>query len=396
MKDPFRSLLYALVIFQFGCSTPDKSVLEKTSEKLQAFKTLKYVSVNKNYDFMAKKLNKIDTLIFYFSFNPADTITGAKYVYSHNKTDYGFDGKTTFFTLKDKSQLVHRTVKSYGDLLGSFALFYSIQHLRKLLPQMLIDTAFTITKVRDTVIYKSPCYQFNIIMRGKTLRPDIKDLIPKKNYWRSFKLMINKDDFLPRQFISYTNEYIPVNIMTYYNFKINTEIDPDIFDYKKRNKDYVRYGFEEYQALSRQARKLKQEQYKGLQAVDWTLPDLNGDSIRLSKIHSDLILLEFWFPGCIGCVQAIPELNRIYKTYAKKGLRLYGIEFTNYEKKHIVNYAERMNINYPILYSGKGVAGKYGVSAGPTLFLIDRNGKIIYSSSGFKKEELVRMIEKHI
>ncbi len=131
-------------------------------------------------------------------------------------------------------------------------------------------------------------------------------------------------------------------------------------------------------------------------ASDWTLPLLDGDSVQFSNINSKLVLLEFWFPGCGGCIRAIPDLNEIHKLYYKKGLRLYGLEFKNKSKKHVAAYVEKRKVEFPILYLAREVADNFGVYAGPSLFLIDKNGKIIYSSMGFKKSDLIQAIEKII
>jgi len=39
---------------------------------------------------------------------------------------------------------------------------------------------------------------------------------------------------------------------------------------------------------------------------------------------------------------------------------------------------------------------KYGVSAGPTVFLINREGKIVYANIGFQKEGLIKAIKENL
>lgn len=121
-----------------------------------------------------------------------------------------------------------------------------------------------------------------------------------------------------------------------------------------------------------------------------------GDSVSLSKINANLIMLEFWFPYCTGCVLAIPDINQIQKIYKHKGLHVYGIEFTKTDSIGLADYIAKMGINYPTLFSGKKIAINYGVSAGPTVFLINKAGKFVYVRSGFIKEEVIKAIEENL
>jgi len=135
----------------------------------------------------------------------------------------------------------------------------------------------------------------------------------------------------------------------------------------------------------------------GKKAIDWKLPIVSSkDSVQLSKLKGNLILLEFWFPGCGGCVSAIPEINCINNEYSNKGLQIYGIEFTKPNDIGLKEYIKEHKIKYPTLHTGKVVANEYGVLAAPTFYLIDKNGVIKYASAGFRKDELIRSIEENL
>lgn len=132
----------------------------------------------------------------------------------------------------------------------------------------------------------------------------------------------------------------------------------------------------------------------GEQAPDWILPNVHGNSIRLSDLRSHVVLIEFWFPGCKSCLDAIPELNEIQEKYRPKGLRIFGLEFTQSDDRGILEYIERNKIDYSMLYTGGGVARKYGVVSAPTFLIIDRTGIIRYRKDGFLKEEIINEIDK--
>ncbi|CAN0606162.1 unnamed protein product, partial [Ectocarpus sp. 12 AP-2014] len=113
-------------------------------------------------------------------------------------------------------------------------------------------------------------------------------------------------------------------------------------------------------------------------------------------IVKKLVLLEFWFPYCAGCVQATPILNDIQNKYKDKGLSIYGIEFTEKPAEALLEYSKKQQVEIPTLYNGKKISKEYGVYAAPTFFLIDENLEIVYTSTGLHKQELVNEIEKRL
>src|SRR5690606_15334260 len=41
----------------------------------------------------------------------------------------------------------------------------------------------------------------------------------------------------------------------------------------------------------------------------------NGDTINLSELKGKVVLLDFWYRGCLPCIKAIPELNELQKEF---------------------------------------------------------------------------------
>ena len=169
-----------------------------------------------------------------------------------------------------------------------------------------------------------------------------------------------------------------------------------MFSYTSRNHDFKKYTSEEYQIVNMNENILKGNTYLGTKALDWTLPSMSGNKVSLSKINANLVMLEFWFPYCTGCVASIPEINEIQKKYKSKGLQVYGVEFTKSDSTNLTTYIKKFKIEYPTLYAGKEIAASYGVSAGPTIILINKEGKFVYARTGFIKDELIKAIDENL
>lgn len=391
LKSFFLALLLSILIYGFSHS--DDDILKKTNTKLQEITTVQYQTEYKN--FIDGQLGMNHSATIFFDFRSKDTILGAKYLYTWNQGDFGFNGFTSFFTVKERKQLAYNDVKTYDDLNGSGFKTFNIQSLRYLLPQLLNDTAVFISRSADTIINNIDCYQFAIQIKGKTINREMK-LTPSDNLDRSYALLIDKENKLPKQFNSYHIGKRPVWIVSYDNFDFTVTKNDAEFDYSLRDSDYVKYTMDEFFLAQKKETMLKNSIFLGTQASDWTLPSMTGDSVNLTKINANLVMLEFWFPYCTGCVAAIPDINEIQKSYQQKGLRVYGIEFTKKDSTGLDNYIAKMGIDYPTLFSGKKVAINYGVSSGPSVFLINKAGKIVYARAGFIKEEVIKAITENL
>ena len=330
-------------------------------------KTVQYLTEFKNFNPMNGDLGMNDSASVFFDFRSTDTIIGARYVFSSSKGDRGFNGSTSFYTIKERKQLIYEPVKSYNDLNGFGFLTFSIQNLRSLLPQLLKDTTILIHCSTDTLINNTECYRFDIKMHGKVIDRNGR-LVSNDNADRSYSLMIDKKNNLPRQFISYFKKESPIWIVSYSNFDLSIGKNDSDFNYGQRDSDFVKYTLSEFFLAQKSETILKNNTYLGTKALEWKLPNMAGDSVNLSKIDANLIMLEFWFPNCTGCIAAIPEINKIQESYKDKGLQVYGIEFTKTDSLGLARYITKMGIDYPTLFSGKKVALNYGVSGSSNHF----------------------------
>ena len=124
-------------------------------------------------------------------------------------------------------------------------------------------------------------------------------------------------------------------------------------------------------------------------APDFTLRDLNGDSVSLKKYRGKVVLLDFWATWCAPCRQSIPELVELQKKYRDQGVVVLGISMDDPEMfpdTYILAFKEAFKMNYTILRGDQNVALDYFGVANmviPTLFVINREGKIADKIVGY-------------
>ena len=135
-------------------------------------------------------------------------------------------------------------------------------------------------------------------------------------------------------------------------------------------------------------------------APDFTLPDLSGNMVSLKEYRGKIILLDFWATWCPPCRRSIPELAEIQKKYKDYGVVILGISMDDpfmFDNQYLLAFKEKFNINYRILRADIEVINNYlsnGRMAIPTLFIINREGKIVKKHIGFAPGEVERLLQK--
>ena len=124
-------------------------------------------------------------------------------------------------------------------------------------------------------------------------------------------------------------------------------------------------------------------------APDFALPDLDGNTVRLSDFKGKVIILDFWATWCPPCVKEIPHFVELYEKYRENGFQMIGIALSSGSAEDVKKFATKHGINYPILMGNREIAKKYGnIRSIPTTFLIDRQGRIATKYIGYRAKEV--------
>lgn len=124
----------------------------------------------------------------------------------------------------------------------------------------------------------------------------------------------------------------------------------------------------------------------GSVAPDFTLQDVSGNDVRLSQYRGKVVLLEFWATWCPPCRATVPELVAIQEKYKKSDFAVLGISLDDEGQNlqgELADFSNKFHINYPVLIGSDAVERDYNIWSIPRSFLIDKDGKIRYSYSGY-------------
>lgn len=117
-------------------------------------------------------------------------------------------------------------------------------------------------------------------------------------------------------------------------------------------------------------------------APDFALETLAHDSLRLSDLAGDVVVLNFWASWCLACIDEHPVLVQAQRAYEDEGLRVVGVVYQD-TRNNALRWMRERGGDWPnVLDSRSRTAIKYGVRGVPETFFIGRNGIIAYRQIG--------------
>lgn len=311
----------------------------------------------------------------------------ADVLYTGNEQVVGwFDDSSA--TIKTNSMWA-KEIKQYNYSLNLYAPFTNLKSIPVQHDSDFIDNKCTAKLVKEEELAGTWCYHIQV---NKTIRndsPDIKMLKEEYHYW------IRKEDFIPVQYSIVIDEVISNDTMHFFEnnilnkYEVKNLNDENVLTVGSlptffRIKDYVK-GKKKLDPLP-----------KDTIAPDWELPSLTNTKVSLKELKGELVMVDFFFKNCPACMFALPYIERLSNKYKSKGLRVIGIDPYDKKEDDLDVFLVKRKITYQVLLGTKEVEKDYRVSYFPTLFLIDKKGKIIFTQVGYDKgdeailEELIK------
>lgn len=134
-------------------------------------------------------------------------------------------------------------------------------------------------------------------------------------------------------------------------------------------------------------------------APDFTLKDINGKEVTLSKLKGKVVVLDFWGTWCHWCVKAMPKLQNVHEHFKGKNVVVLGVSCSEREGADPKKFMNDNKVTYNSVLLGDKVAQSFGVTGFPTLYVIGKDGNILSSKSGFSEtmdKDLIDLITKNL
>ncbi len=134
----------------------------------------------------------------------------------------------------------------------------------------------------------------------------------------------------------------------------------------------------------------------GDSAINFALPDTNGNSISLQDFSGDVIILNFFAHWCPPCYVEAPMLeDSIWQAYQNQGVTVLGIGHMQ-SIDNIRFFADSTHVTYPLLRDTAAIVfNGYGVPFLPHNFIIDQSGYVAHVDGvqGFDIQLMVHIVD---
>jgi peroxiredoxin len=136
-----------------------------------------------------------------------------------------------------------------------------------------------------------------------------------------------------------------------------------------------------------------------INAVEFSLPSLDGKTVNLASYRGSVVLLSFWATWCGPCKQELPSIQALFEKLKGKGLTVVAVDLME-DKKTVGDFVKAHGMTFPVLLDASGkVGGTYDAGSIPTNYLVDRKGKILarvvgYDGVEWTSPERIALFEK--
>lgn len=129
----------------------------------------------------------------------------------------------------------------------------------------------------------------------------------------------------------------------------------------------------------------------GVQAPDFTLNDINGKPVTLSSFRGRQVVLVFWASWCPDCRAEVPQLKALQAQANPEKVAFVSVSFDRtleaLQTYVDENYLPGVQLFDPAGKKESKVADSFGVKWIPSLYLLDKEGKVLLGTVMIDKIE---------
>ncbi len=133
-------------------------------------------------------------------------------------------------------------------------------------------------------------------------------------------------------------------------------------------------------------RDIKPKPAQALPDKEW-LNTPENKPLKLEELRGKVVLVEFWTFACFNSRNTLPYVKAWHEKYNRQGLVIIGVHTPEFERERKLENVQRavrdLGITYPVALDNDYVAWRrYQNRYWPTFYLIDAEGRIVYTAVG--------------
>lgn len=134
-------------------------------------------------------------------------------------------------------------------------------------------------------------------------------------------------------------------------------------------------------------------------APDFSVVTLDGRSLSLADLKGKVVLMDFWATWCGPCRESSPSLKRLAEKSKQDSFVILGVSADSDGAK-LRDYLARENVGWPQYWDqARTIENLFGVRALPTFVVLDGDGRIVYTNTGWsssRERELKSAINRAV
>jgi peroxiredoxin len=114
----------------------------------------------------------------------------------------------------------------------------------------------------------------------------------------------------------------------------------------------------------------------GFAAPNFTLQTQDDETVSLTDLRGQVVLVNFWATWCPPCRAEMPAIQHVYEQHKDQGFTVLAVDVQEGDAQ-VTAFADEQGLTFPILIDRDGsVAARYQVRAMPSTFFVDQAGVI--------------------
>jgi len=116
----------------------------------------------------------------------------------------------------------------------------------------------------------------------------------------------------------------------------------------------------------------------GSAAPGWRLKTAEGNTVALSELRGNVVVLDFWANWCGPCRKLEPLFDQLAQEYQSKPVKFFNMSIWPDPDFNLRAYLKGRKMASTFLIGEDAVAKDYGIWGLPTYYVIDPEGKVSY------------------
>jgi len=166
----------------------------------------------------------------------------------------------------------------------------------------------------------------------------------------------------------------------------------EVYDPAEATKLYSEFTASEDPDIMEAARKSLELMEMRTKPLELSFTAVDGRQVDLADLRGKVVLLDFWATWCPPCIEEAPALAAVYEKYHDQGFEIIGISLDQ-NQAALENFTKDNNMPWPQFFDGQGwdneLAKRFKIQSVPTVWLLDREGKLIDASPRGRLEQSV-------